>query len=108
MNNINKILGVVLMLGSVFISTMERISIRVSVAIVEAGYASGGTNVPRLLRRTSIQQVYSYTSCSLLDSYYWLRDSRGVIRKIVIMGIARKFSLRRDESVRTGGSVIGR
>ncbi|WP_339300843.1 hypothetical protein MKY92_12070 [Paenibacillus sp. FSL R5-0623] len=47
MNNINKILGVVLMLGSVFISTMERISIRVSVAIVEAGYASGGTNVPQ-------------------------------------------------------------
>ena len=50
MNNINKILGVVLMLGSVFISTMDRISIRVSVAIVEAGYASGGTNVPSLLR----------------------------------------------------------
>ncbi|MCL6659198.1 MULTISPECIES: hypothetical protein [Paenibacillus] len=47
MNNINKILGVILMLGSVFISTMERISIRVSVAIVEAGYASGGTNVPQ-------------------------------------------------------------
>ncbi|KAA8746311.1 MULTISPECIES: hypothetical protein [Paenibacillus] len=47
MNNINKILGVILMLGSVFISTMERISIRVSFAIVEAGYASGGTNVPQ-------------------------------------------------------------
>ncbi|MGN7412426.1 hypothetical protein [Paenibacillus sp. SAF-068] len=47
MNNINKILGVILMVGSVFISTIERISIRVSVAIVEAGYASGGTNVPQ-------------------------------------------------------------
>ncbi|MEO2213688.1 hypothetical protein ABGV40_22790 [Paenibacillus amylolyticus] len=47
MNNINKILGVILMLGSVFISTIERISIRVSVAIVEAGYASAGTNVPQ-------------------------------------------------------------
>ncbi|GAS81216.1 hypothetical protein [Paenibacillus amylolyticus] len=47
MNNINKILGVILMLGSVFIATMERISIRVSAAIVEAGYASGGNNVPQ-------------------------------------------------------------
>ncbi|WP_458126504.1 hypothetical protein [Paenibacillus sp. Z3-2] len=41
MNNMNKILGVILMLGSVLISTLERISIRISSAIVEAGYASG-------------------------------------------------------------------
>lgn len=54
MNNINKILGVVLMLGSVFISTMERIAIRVSTAIVEAGYASGGTNVPPFAQTNDI------------------------------------------------------
>ncbi|MGF9695700.1 hypothetical protein [Paenibacillus sp. MABNR03] len=42
MNNANKILGSALMLGSVCIATMERISVRISAAIVEAGYASGG------------------------------------------------------------------
>ncbi|WP_440118967.1 hypothetical protein [Paenibacillus sp. QZ-Y1] len=42
MNNTNKILGVVLMISSIFISTLDRISVRISTAIVEAGYASAG------------------------------------------------------------------
>lgn len=42
MNNTNKILGAALMLGSVGLVTVERISVRLSAAIVEAGYASGG------------------------------------------------------------------
>ena len=42
MNNTNKILGAVLMVSSIFISTLDRISVRISTAIVEAGYASGG------------------------------------------------------------------
>lgn len=42
MNNTNKILGAVLMISSIFISTLDRISVRISTAIVEAGYASGG------------------------------------------------------------------
>ncbi|MBY0218795.1 MULTISPECIES: hypothetical protein [Paenibacillus] len=42
MSNTNKILGAALMLGSVGLATVERISVRLSAAIVEAGYASGG------------------------------------------------------------------
>jgi hypothetical protein len=42
MNNTNKILGAVLMISSIFISTLDRISVRISTAIVEAGYASDG------------------------------------------------------------------
>ncbi|SLJ96757.1 MULTISPECIES: hypothetical protein [unclassified Paenibacillus] len=42
MNNTNKILGALLMISSIFISTLDRISVRISTAIVEAGYASGG------------------------------------------------------------------
>lgn len=42
MNNTNKILGAALMLGSVGLATIERISVRLSAAIVEAGYSSGG------------------------------------------------------------------
>ena len=42
MNNMNKILGAALMLGSVGLATVERISVRLSAAIVEAGYVSGG------------------------------------------------------------------
>ncbi|GGH60611.1 hypothetical protein [Paenibacillus silvae] len=40
MNQMNKILGVVLMIASVFISTLERISVRLSAALVEAGSGS--------------------------------------------------------------------
>lgn len=36
MNNTNKILGAVLMISSIFISTLDRISVRISMAIVEA------------------------------------------------------------------------
>ncbi len=36
----NKILGVVLMVASVFISTLERMSIRLSAALVESGSGS--------------------------------------------------------------------
>jgi hypothetical protein len=36
----NKILGVVLMIASVFISTLERISVRLSAALVDAGSGS--------------------------------------------------------------------
>lgn len=42
MNNTNKIIGAALMLGSVGLATLERISVRLSAAIVEAGHASGG------------------------------------------------------------------
>ncbi|MEC0129324.1 hypothetical protein [Paenibacillus pabuli] len=42
MNNTNKILGVVLMISSIFIATIDRISVRISTAILEAGYASSG------------------------------------------------------------------
>lgn len=42
MNNTNKIIGAALMLGSVGLATIERISVRLSAAIVGAGYASGG------------------------------------------------------------------
>ncbi|WP_336779692.1 hypothetical protein [Paenibacillus illinoisensis] len=44
MSNTNKILGAALMLGSVGLATIERISVRLSAAIVEAGYASGGNS----------------------------------------------------------------
>ncbi|MDP9698276.1 MULTISPECIES: hypothetical protein [Paenibacillus] len=40
MNQMNKILGVVLMVASVFISTLERMSIRLSAALVESGSGS--------------------------------------------------------------------
>lgn len=40
LNQMNKILGVVLMVASVFISTLERMSIRLSTALIEAGSGS--------------------------------------------------------------------
>ncbi|WP_342555666.1 hypothetical protein [Paenibacillus sp. FSL R7-0652] len=40
MDQMNKILGVVLMIASVLISTLERMSIRFSAALVEAGSGS--------------------------------------------------------------------
>lgn len=42
MNNTNKILGAVIMISSALILTIDRISVRISTAIVEAGYASAG------------------------------------------------------------------
>lgn len=50
MDQMNKVLGVVLMIASVFISTLERISIRLSAALVEAG--SGSEQSLREVTRT--------------------------------------------------------
>lgn len=79
MNQMNKILGVVLMIASVFISTLERISVRLSAALVEAGSGSeqGLREVTRTVDVPSGLLVYFMF---LSDLFYWLPVSLGVTR----------------------------
>ncbi|MHA7584214.1 hypothetical protein ACX12E_28090 [Paenibacillus vandeheii] len=89
MNNTNKILGAVLMVSSVFISTLDRISDRISIAIVEAGYASAGKARELIPASEKVLRVYSYISYFSSDLYYWLLDSRGIPERIKPIGIPK-------------------
>lgn len=79
MNQMNKILGVVLMIASVFISTLERISVRLSAALVEAGSGSqqGLREVTRTVDVPTGLLVYFMF---LSDLFYWLPVSLGATR----------------------------